>query len=318
MTVKKKGRIKVMRFTDIFAGIGGFRLGMEMAGHECAGYIEWDQKARNSYESIHDTKGEWTGYDIQTINYEKMPKTECWCFGFPCTDISKNGKGKGLEGNRSGLFYSVTGLIRKLKEQDRPKYLFIENVDNLLGNNKGHDFLRLIVELDTLGYDAEWQSINSREHGLPQNRQRIFIIGHIRGRSGRKIFPIPPTSGGIDLQRDTSGNGWRVKNATKQGYDIATEHDSVNLAFPDSKTRRGRVGKGYLQTLDCSCGQAVYDQKTGRWRRITPREAWRAQGFPDWAFDRAAAVNNDEQLYKQAGNSVSVNVIYEIAKRLED
>lgn len=305
-----------MRFTDLFSGIGGFRLGMEMAGHECVGYVEWDQPARNSYEAIHDTKGEWTEYDIQTIDYKKIPKSECWCFGFPCTDISKNGKGKGLEGNRSGLFYSVTGLIRKLKEKDRPEYLFIENVDNLLGNNKGHDFLRLIVEMDAIGYDAEWQSINSREHGLPQNRQRVFIIGHLRGRSTRKVFPITPTSRGVDLQRDTSGNGWRVKNATKQGYDIATKHDSVNLAFPDSDTRRGRSGKGYLQTLDCSCNQAVYDQKSGRWRKITPREAWRAQGFPDWAFDRAASVNSDNELYKQAGNSVSVNVIYEIAKRL--
>lgn len=301
-----------MNFIDLFAGIGGFRLGMEAASHRCVGYVEWDEPARRSYEAIHETEGEWTEHDIREVDVRTMPRADIWCLGFPCTDISKNGKGRGLQGDRSGLFFSVIDLIKQLKEEDKPTFLYIENVENLLSINRGYDYLRFLIELDEIGYDVEWQSINSRQHGIMQNRQRVYIIGHFRGRCTRKVFPLEPTYQSIDLSRPT--DGWKVKNATKKGYDIATPFDSVNLAFPNSKTRRGRVGKGYLQTLDRSCNQAVFDN--GRWRKITPREAWRAQGFPDWAFDRAAKVNSSHQLYKQAGNSVTVNVIYEIAKRL--
>jgi DNA (cytosine-5)-methyltransferase 1 len=303
-----------MNFLDLFAGIGGFRLGLEQARHECAGWIEWDPAARRSYEAIHETGGEWNATDIRTVTVEQLPKADIWCGGWPCQDISKNGKGKGLAGNRSGLFFTATRLIEQLEEKDKPKYLFLENVENLLNINRGFDFLRILLELDRIGYDAEWQSINSREHGLPQNRQRLYIIGHFRGKPTKKIFPIAGRASEINLQRGT--DGWRVKNATKQGYDIATIHDSVNLAFPDSKTRMGRVGKGYFQTLDRSCNQAVFDPVQQQWRKITPLEAFRIQGFPDWAYERAAAVNKDNQLYAQAGNSVSVNVIYEIAKQL--
>lgn len=108
--------------------------------------------------------------------------------------------------------------------------------------------------------------------------------------------------------------GFKVREATKQGYAIAKHGDSINLAIPNSKTRRGRVGKQKANTLDTACNQAVVIGD--RIRKLTPRECWRLQGFPDWAFDKAEKVNSDRQLYKQAGNSVSVPVIYEIAKRL--
>ena len=109
-------------------------------------------------------------------------------------------------------------------------------------------------------------------------------------------------------------HGVMISEATKKGYAVATEDDSINLAVPGSKTRRGRVGKNIANTLDTSCNQATLSQ--GRIRRLTPKECWRLQGFPDEYFERARAVNSDSQLYKQAGNSVTVNVIYEIAKRL--
>lgn len=302
-----------MTFLDIFAGIGGFRLGLERAGHKCVGYVEWDKAKRKSYEAIHNPVGEWTGYDINAIDHKEVPKADIWCFGFPCTDISKNGNQLGFEGQRSSLFFAVTRLVEQLEKEVHPTFLFIENVENLLSVNGGFDFLRLLIELDRVGYDAEWQSINSRQHGLPQNRQRVYIIGHFRGRSTRKVFPLPASYRSVDLQREL--DGWRVVNATKQGYDVATSNDSVNIQFPKSKTRRGRVGKGYFQTLDRQCAQAVFAK--GRWRRITPREAWRIQGLPDWAFEKAAAVNSESQLYAAAGDGVSVNVIYEIAKNLD-
>lgn len=110
-------------------------------------------------------------------------------------------------------------------------------------------------------------------------------------------------------------HGIVIKEATKKGYDIAYPGDSVNYSVPTSKTRRGRVGNGIANTLDTGSQQGVVTEEY-RIRKLTPKECWRLQGFPDWAFERAAEVNSDSQLYKQAGNSVTVNVIYEIAKRL--
>ncbi|WP_338353823.1 DNA (cytosine-5-)-methyltransferase, partial [Fructobacillus fructosus] len=131
-----------MKFIDMFAGIGGFRSGMELAGHECVGYIEFDKYARKSYENIHDTNGEFTAWDINDVEADELPKADVWCFGFPCQDISLAGNKKGFSGDKSSLFFSVTGLLREKQEKDRPKFLFIENVKNLLSINKGRDFAR--------------------------------------------------------------------------------------------------------------------------------------------------------------------------------
>lgn len=110
-------------------------------------------------------------------------------------------------------------------------------------------------------------------------------------------------------------HGVAIKEATIQGFDIAYPGDSINYSVPDSKTRRGRVGKGVANTLDTGCHQGVL---TGEYRirKLTSRECWRLQSYPDWAFDRAAAVNSDSQLYKQAGNGVTANVIEAIAQKL--
>ena len=335
-----------MKFLDIFAGIGGFRLGLEMAGHECVGHIEWDKFAQASYKAMHRPKeSEYCGWDIRNTRANELPVADIWTFGFPCQDISVAGKQTGFRGHRSSLFFAVTRLIRDLEEEDRPSILFIENVKNLLSVNGGFDFAKLLIELDEIGYDAEWQILNSKDFGVPQNRERVFIIGHLRGRSRREVFPITGISTEVPIHilgttvnqrakgtncrhwvHDTNGISGAlsatdykqpkqiaIKEATKKGYAIAEEGDSINLEHPNSKTRRGRVGKGVAQTLTTSPQQATIDRM--RIRKLTPRECFRLQGFPDEYFDRAAEVNSDSQLYKQAGNSVTVNVIYEIAKR---
>lgn len=179
-----------MKFIDLFSGIGGFRLGMQQAGHECVGWCEWDKFSRKSYEAIYNPEGEWTSHDIRAVRSSEIPKADCWCFGFPCQDISVAGKQRGItDGKRSSLFFTVTQLIRNTPENDRPSYLFIENVKNLLSINRGFDFLKLQIELDEIGYDVEWSVLDSAEV-VPQHRERLFIIGHLRGRSTRKVFPI--------------------------------------------------------------------------------------------------------------------------------
>ena len=383
-----------MKFLDLFAGIGGFRLGMESAGHECVGFCEIDKYARASYKAIHNTKGEIELHDITAVSDESIRgigSVDIICGGFPCQAFSIAGNRRGFEDTRGTLFFEIARFASIL----RPKYLFLENVRGLLNHDGGATFETIIRTLDELGYDVEWQVLNSKDFGVPQNRERVFIIGHLRGGSGRKVFPLSgdgaaitceqpkinkvgnirkkgksqsgdvvsidslaPTLCSTTTQKDPlkvlieneikqfgvlqpnynqsgvvyeidgisptirayqGGNlepKIRVKEATKQGYQEAEIGDSVNLSHPNSKTRRGRVGKQIANTLLTGESQGVIEPDF-RIRKLTPRECWRLQGFPDWAFDKAQEVNSNSQLYKQAGNSVTVNVIAAIAKELK-
>lgn len=455
-----------MKFLDFFAGIGGFRKGMEAAGHECVGFCEFDKWAVASYTSMHliteeqrqylstltlkqrqkeilkdeYRNGEWYANDIRRVYAGDIPKADCWCFGFPCQDISVAGKQAGFQGNRSSLFFRVMYLIGQLKEEDKPTYLFIENVKNLLSVNGGWDFARLLIEMEQRGYDAEWQVLNSKDFGVPQNRERCFIIGHLRGRSASKVFPIEGTDGKNSIQIIAHKNGYRrntqvfgsdgitetldtgqgggrghhvalpcfidlsykkteltnkarclqarynkgianhkaevsgvaipvltpdraekrqngrrfkedgepmftltgqdrhgiaieVKEATKQGYaECRVGIDSVNFSMPNSKTRRRRVGQEIANTLDTSCNQGIFVQVSEElvvyavWhekyqcyiaiRKLTPKECFRLQGWPDDYFEKAQFVNSDSQLYKQAGNGVTVTVIEAMASKM--
>ena len=427
-----------MKFLDLFAGIGGFRFGMESAGHECVGFCEIDKYARASYKAIHNTEGEIELHDITAVSDESIRgfgSVDVICGGFPCQAFSIAGHRRGFEDTRGTLFFEICRFASVL----RPKYLFLENVRGLLNHDGGATFETIIRTLDELGYDVEWQVLNSKNFGVPQNRERVFIIGHLRGERTRNVFPVGRESEQSDRQQskieivgntknpngtsqgtgsvvyDSNGligtlcardykepkqvaipvltpdraekrqNGRRfktdgepmftltaqdrhgvvvenkvkqvgnlidtesfggnphrgrvydisgispclncmgggglepkirVKEATSQGYAEAEIGDSVNLSHPNSKTRRGRVGKQIANTLLTGESQGVVEPDF-RIRKLTPRECWRLQGFPDWAFDKAQEVNSNSQLYKQAGNSVTVNVITAIAKELE-
>ena len=181
-----------LTFIDMFAGIGGFRSGMEQAGHKCVGWIEWDKFARQSYQAIYDTKGEYNAKDIRQVQGSDLPDSDVWCFGFPCQDVSNAGKQTGLlNGKRSGLFFEVVRLLqeRARNKEALPKILFIENVKNLLSIDGGWGFARMQIELGKAGYDIEWSVINSAEV-IPQNRERVYIVGHKRGIDYSPVFPI--------------------------------------------------------------------------------------------------------------------------------
>ena len=426
-----------MKFLDLFAGIGGFRFGMESAGHECIGFCEIDKFARASYKAIHNTEGEIELHDITTVTNEEVRNighVDVICGGFPCQSFSIAGSRRGFEDTRGTLFFEIARFADILK----PKYLFLENVKGLLNHDRGNTFKTILGALDGLGYDVEWQVLNSKNFSVPQNRERVFIIGHLREGRTRRVFPIIRENAKSDNQQskieivgntknpngtsqgtgsvvyDSNGligtlcardykepkqvaipvltpdrankrqNGRRfktdgepmftltaqdrhgvvvenkvkqvgnliatesfggnphrgrvydisgispclncvgggglepkirVKEATKQGYAEAEIGDSVNLSHPNSKTRRGRVGKQIANTLLTGESQGVVEPDF-RIRKLTPRECWRLQGFPDWAFDKAQEVNSNSQLYKQAGNSVTVNVIEVIAREL--
>ena len=327
-----------MKFLDLFAGIGGFRLGMESAGHECVGFCEIDKYARASYKAIHNTEGEIELHDITTVSDDTIRgigHVDVICGGFPCQAFSIAGARRGFEDTRGTLFFEIARFASILK----PRYLFLENVKGLLNHDRGNTFEVILSALDELGYDVEWQVLNSKNFGVPQNRERVFIIGHLRGECTRNVFPIERNTKQVDeLPRENIttntltarytavGNGSyiieseqkkiKIKEATSQGYAEAQIGDSVNLSHPNSKTRRGRVGKQIANTLLTGESQGVVEPDF-RIRKLTPRECWRLQGFPDWAFDKGQEVNSNSQLYKQAGNSVTVSVIAAIAKELK-
>ena len=227
-----------MKFIDFFAGIGTVRIGMEMAGHECVGFCEFDRFAVASYTSMHlltDSQrdylmtlplkqrqkeilneeyrnGEWFAADIRDVRADELPGSDCWCFGAPCQSFSIAGSREGMDG-KSGLIREIFRLLRETREEDRPEWLFYENVKGMLSSTKGLDFLEILAEMDELGYDAEWQLINSQFFGVPQHRERVFTIGHSRRFGRREILPvgkrceeIPVEEGHEDLSANTLMN----------------------------------------------------------------------------------------------------------------
>ena len=376
-----------LTFLDFFSGVGGFRHGLELAGMKCVGFCEKDKFARKSYEAMYDTKGEWFHDDITTINPTRLPKADLWCAGSPCQNVSIAGKRAGLYGERSGLFFTFVELIKSQKEEDKPEWVLLENVKGLLSSGGGRDYLDYLSILDEAGYDLEWQVFNSKDYGVPQNRERIYTLGHLRRKGRRQVLPLSRESsshlkqlvGGMQSYRvyDPSGiattlvgeggglgaktglylidqsltgpklteearcitarytagttkrtamnsgvlevqpiltKGIKVRNGTNQGYQLAEVGDSVDLSYPSSLTRRARVGRGIAHNLSCSCqmGAVVWNGRVVKIRKLTPKECFRLQGFSDDLFEKAKAVNSDAQLYKQAGNGVTVPVAYAI------
>ena len=376
-----------LTFLDFFSGVGGFRHGLELAGMKCVGFCEKDKFARKSYEAMYDTKGEWFHDDITTIDPTRLPKADLWCAGSPCQNVSIAGKRAGLYGERSGLFFTFVELIKSQKEEDKPEWVLLENVKGLLSSGGGRDYLDYLSILDEAGYDLEWQVFNSKDYGVPQNRERIYTLGHLRRKGRRQVLPLSRESsshlkqlvGGMQSYRvyDPSGiattlvgeggglgaktglylidqsltgpklteearcitarytagttkrtamnsgvlevqpiltQGIKVRNGTNQGYQLAEVGDSVDLSYPSSLTRRARVGRGIAHNLSCSCqmGAVVWNGRVVKIRKLTPKECFRLQGFSDDLFEKAKAVNSDAQLYKQAGNGVTVPVAYAI------
>jgi len=497
----------------MYGGIGGFRLGLERVSDdfECVDYIDNDKFAVKSYNRIFGENHE--PRDIREVQPEELPEFDLLCSGFPCQSFSIAGERKGLEDTRGSLFFEIA-RIAGAKE---PEMLFLENVKGLLSakavdeqgetveGTKGYVFYKILKTLDELGYFVEWQVLNSKHFGVPQNRERVFIIGHLGGEPRRKVFPVRgedegdsgedggeagkngienPLEGLTDRSwffeqyvygkngttrslKSTEGSGNKPKiienglNTTNDDNSFAVDKNywkgtsagdigsgrrthiinhqmrpedrpSIKeeeqsggsgilynseysyalsgsphfveevqpVMTPDfsdkSMNKKDRVGSedGLMFTVDGTSihGVVEYNRKEGlgekldvvptvnksdwrglnrnqrqacvmeidkiaeryegkqaggvynpygiapmvnyckrgpmphhvpedsekkiRIRKLTPKECWRLQGFPDWAFERAEEVNSDTQLYKQAGNAVTVNVVEAIGNKI--
>ena len=263
---------------DLFSGIGGFHLGFEKAGFEVNTYFsEIDKYAIDVYKN--NFKNSTYVGSVTDVRGTQLPKIDAITFGSPCQDFSLAGKRKGMGGDRSSL---ITEAIR-LIDECRPRFFIWENVKGTFSSNNGEDFWAIIQAFTNIGgYRLEWQLLNTKWF-LPQNRERIYLVGYLGDGSGGQVFPIRETTRpNIKSSKKKHNkivmptictNYWRfandtpvikVKSATSKGYEEAVEGDSINYSNPNSKTRRGRVGKGVAQTLDTTCNQAVIKYNYGQ------------------------------------------------------
>lgn len=318
----------------------------------------------------------------QQLDLMTYPKQTCGALDFHVKTLASQESKRGLkQGNEADFFLRLCGCLPAVKKRTDLVGCSLKmlKIYLVLG---GFDFLRVLLEMEQVGYFAEWQVLNSKDFGVPQNRERVFIVGHLGAGCGREVFPLCPTDGentcklqertigqpqgnrvydvdGLSCTLSSNGggagaktglyavatparatkkqygrrikeaeepmftittqdiHGIAIKEATKKGYTIAEDGDSVNVGMPDSTTRRGRVGRQIANTLTCANEMGVVDGI--RIRRLTPKECWRLQGFPDEYFDKAKAAGvSDSQLYKQAGNAVTVNVARAIGEKLKE
>ena len=452
-----------MKYLDLFSGAGGFRSAFEqIPGTECVGHCEIDVHADKSYRALFHTEGEWFCNDARQIDTAGLPDFDLVCGGFPCQSFSIAGHRKGFEDTRGTLFFEIARILGAKK----PPFVLLENVPGLLSHDEGRTFAVILGALSRLGYHVEWQVLNSKDFGVPQSRQRVFIVGYLGAGCAGKILPILGTNGAsliqvlggaqgsrvydpegiactqaaqaggmggktglyavgfnrkdgithglkeayalnasnfrglnrnqsqtavlktddasfIDLcagnpkltdtarcvtanygkttlcyhKGERSGvletdsacavltpdrekvrqQGRRVKNpeepmfaltaqdrhgvllikeATKCGFKPANIGDTVDISYATSNTRRGRVGRDVAHTLDTGSTQGVVTL-SGRIRKLTPRECFRLQGYREDQIDKILAITSDSQAYKQAGNGVTVNVVYAIGLKIK-
>ena len=374
-----------MNFLDLFSGIGGFRLGLERNGHKAVGYVEIDKFARQAYNAMYDTAGEWTATDITKVTDEEWRKfngsVDIIAGGFPCQAFSIAGKRLGfLDSTKGTLFFDIARAAKQIK----PRYLFLENVKGLLNHDSGNTFRTILNTLDELGYDVEWRVLNSKDFGVPQNRERVYIIGHLRGDSGREVFPFFGENGEVNQSNvkqignisnsnsfggnpqtgrvysedglsptlntmqgggrepkvaipvltldgvNKRQNGRRFKDngdpsftlTAQDKHGVMVNNNNFDMVLGSTQKNAAKTDGTYSPTLTSAMGMGggqtpllVKSKIPYSIRKLTPRECWRLQAFPDELFDKAQASGlSDSQLYKQAGNSVTVNVIEAIAK----
>lgn len=435
-----------IRLIELFAGVGSQAMALRDLGADYESYrvVEFDKYAIKSYNAIHGTK--FPTLDIRDIHCEdlgivdKQNVTYLLTYSFPCQDLSKAGKQRGMtkgSGTRSGLLWEVERILNECKEKDSlPQVLLMENVPDVIGSKNYDDFMKWYAVLENMGYQSYYKVLNAKNYGIPQNRERCFMISILGDYNYTFPKPIPLKLKLKDMLEESADEKYYISNSkvesmlmtnfnsskfenvvqdrdgisstlcardykdpkciivgttniskyessnriyspkgisptintmqggnlqpkvavkenTKKGYDIAIEGDSINLEQPNSKTRRGRIGKQVAQTLTTSCNQGVIDfynkrvkdddfivtlttncgnvghcgcfgtkennDENGiRIRKLTPKECWRLMGFTDEDFEKAQKVNSNTQLYKQAGNSIVKQVLMAIFKQMID
>lgn len=280
----------------------------------CVGFSEIDRYAIETY-SKHFPEHKNYG-DITKIDEGTLPDFDLLVGGFPCQSFSIAGRRRGFEDTRGTLFFDIARIVRK----KQPRLLFLENVKGLLSHDEGRTFAIIIATLDELGYDCQWQVLNSKNFGVPQNRERVFIVGHLRGTPRPEVFPIGGSNSG-HLQEITQGvsDAQRIYDPAglaKSQKALGGGMGAKTGLYAIHQRSRGKNPGGEKEFCPTITGQSFQDNNHvvsgARVRRLTPTEYERLMGLPDgWTEG-----HSDTQRYKLCGNGVVVNVVEEIVKRL--
>jgi DNA (cytosine-5)-methyltransferase 1 len=232
-----------MKYIDIFAGIGGFHYGIDKATKaECVYSNEWDKYANSVYRKHFES---CSRADIRTVVAREIPDHDLLCGGFPCQSFSIAGKRRGFNDTRGTLFFEIARILKK----KQPRLLLLENVKGLLSHDNGNTFKTIISTLVKLRYDIQWQVLNSKNFGVPQNRERVFIIGNLRGTPRPKVFPIGE-SGSRDTtgKQDDSTTARTVSARFRKGVGN-TESRIIDVLVDAGQGQRIRSIEGLAQTL---------------------------------------------------------------------
>lgn len=317
--------MKNITFIDLFAGIGGFHQAMSSLGAECVFASEWDKYASETYLQNYGLKPHG---DITQILEQDIPAHDILCAGFPCQAFSISGKQKGFEDIRGTLFFDIARIVK----YHQPKVVFLENVKNLVKHNEGNTLKTILNTLKELGYNVFYNVFNSSDFGLPQNRERVYIVGfHNSWESNSFKFPMPPKTA-VSLTSILEENPENAKVIERDDIQIYKdlnfqnslfeEEISVNKPIQIGIVNKGGQGERIYHPSGHSITLSAYGggvgAKTGLYlidgkiRKLSPRECARLQGFPEsFIINRS-----DTQAYKQFGNSVSINVLKEILKEI--
>jgi DNA (cytosine-5)-methyltransferase 1 len=267
----------------------------------CVGFSEIDKYASQIYQSHFPNHKNYG--DITKIIAEDLPDFDLLVGGFPCQAFSIAGHRRGFDDTRGTMFFELARIIK----QKLPSYLLFENVKGLLSHDQGETFRTIIAALDELGYDCQWQVLNSKNHGVPQNRERVIIVGHLRGVTRPEVFPFGcEDKKDGDIQRDKKEKrSWTSCLSTRYGQRWSDESYI-------KQTARGK-NKGGNHKISPTLSASRFDQNhhVNSVRKLTPTECERLQGFPDGWTEGAS----DTQRYKMCGNAVTVNVIADVMER---
>ncbi|RED44233.1 DNA cytosine methyltransferase [Seonamhaeicola aphaedonensis] len=314
-------------FIDLFAGIGGFRIPMQELGGKCVFSSEFNYHAQKAYEL---NFGEVPFGDITKLDLNIVPKHNVLCAGFPCQPFSISGKMKGFEDTRGTLIYHVFKIIEKRE----PEVVLLENVKHLLYHDKKRTLATIIQHLEELGYKVSKKVLNASDFGVPQNRERIIIIGHKKKKfdfSKLKTKPKPVLKDFLDKENDfefldepytileemktqDSGlifAGYRNKTIRKAGVRPNTEHLSRVHKQPNRIYSTDGVHPA-LPSQESSGRFWIYHEN--KVRKLTIQECYKIMGFPK----KFRLINNRSELYRQVGNSVAVPMIKEVANQIKE
>lgn len=334
---------KTFDFIDLFAGIGGFHIAMHSVGGRCVYASEWDKFARHTYEENFKNispelfQSNNFNWDINDVDPVQVPKFDVLCAGFPCQPFSHAGLKKGFEDTRGTLFFNIAKIVNEKRDKGiPPKVLLLENVKGLKGHDSGRTLKKILEVLDELGYNVNTRVLNSKFFGVPQNRERLFIVCWLKGVNYPQSFKFPL---GLDSNDFPIFSEQILVNEYKK-----VKLGDILLPFVEEKyTLSDKLYEGHLRRLKkhkekgngfgfslfnaespyTSTISARYykdgseiliSQSEANPRKLHPIEAGLLQGYP--LNNGYKIVVSDVQAYKQFGNSVSVPVVKTLANEI--